>query len=139
MLSGKFVRFQTRLSNASKNSTTRSAISHVGQRGRPGVRPKKAEQSSKPMPVNHKIPVSPNVSLGDAAWRRSAASTDSTAMLTTSKQNEWLLFMRVRLAASGSNAGIQFWRPQRATASTAEAMTSETAQSRVLSFANNEV
>src|SRR5881227_726097 len=61
ILSGKFVRFQTRLRNARTNSTARSAISHVGQRGRRGAletphnecEPKKAEQSSKAMPAIH--------------------------------------------------------------------------------------
>src|SRR4029453_13329972 len=55
MLSGKFVRFQTRLSNARTNSTARNAISHVGQRGRRGAletphnecEPKKPEQSKR--------------------------------------------------------------------------------------------
>src|SRR6266513_6020103 len=75
ILSGKFVRFQTRLRNARTNSPARSAISPVGQRGRRGAletphnecEPKKAEQSSKAMPAIHKIPASPNVSVGAAA------------------------------------------------------------------------
>src|SRR6266576_2364000 len=82
MLSGKFVRFQTRLTNARTNSTARSAISHVGQRGRRGAletshnecEPKKAEQSSKAVPAIHKIPASPKVSLGAAVYARPSSN-----------------------------------------------------------------
>src|SRR6266508_6139946 len=147
ILSGKFVRFQTRLRNARTNSTARSAISHVGQRGRRvalesphnACESKKAEQSSTAMPAIHRIPASPKVSVGDAAYRRSAASISSSAMVTPNKYNKRLRFTRVRAVASDGNADIQFCRPHSTTARTAEATSSKTDQGRALSFANSKV
>ncbi|PYK29118.1 MAG: hypothetical protein DME59_00345 [Verrucomicrobia bacterium] len=75
MFSGKFVRFQTRVSRATQKSPATTAISQVGQRiernalegASTGREPKKAEKSSKPMPASHKIPASPKVLFGAAA------------------------------------------------------------------------